>query len=182
MPERIIHNEAETAEIVKRMAQQIIDTISSDELAKGGIIGIHRQGVPFARMLAAEIKTLANIEVPVGTLDINMYRDDIGYRKTLPAIHATDIPFDLEDNVVILADDVLHTGRSIRAALDAVTDFGRPRIIRLAVIVDRGARELPIQADVIGMHYDVEPGEWIQLFDRPGDQGVIGIGPKRSQA
>lgn len=100
---------------------------------------------------------------PLGTLDISMYRDDIGMRKTLPYIFETRIPFDINGKVIILVDDVLQSGRSIRAALDAITDYGRPAIVRLATLLDRGLREFPINADYVGKFVDVPPEERIKI-------------------
>ena len=113
------------------------------------LLGIQRRGVPLANRLSRYIKEKLGVEIPVGTLDISMYRDDIGMRRTLPVIHETNIP-DINGKTVILCDDVLQAGRTIRAALDAITDFGRPALIRLAVLIDRGLREFPIRADYVG--------------------------------
>ncbi len=128
---------------------------SMDDLV---LIGIQRRGVPFARRLSENIERRKGIRIPVGTLDIGMYRDDIGMRSNLPPIQETRIPFDLNGKTVILADDVLQAGRSIRAALDAINDFGRPSIIRLAVLFDRGNHEFPIAADYVGMKIEIPDG------------------------
>ena len=114
------------------------------------LIGIQRGGVPLAERLVGEIAARYGVEYPWGTLDIAMYRDDIGLRKTLPQIFETRIPFDINGKTIILIDDVLQAGRSIRAALDAINYFGRPAIVRLAALLDRGGREFPIQADYTG--------------------------------
>ena len=114
------------------------------------LIGIQRGGVPLAERLVGEIAARYGVEYPWGTLDIAMYRDDIGLRKTLPQIFETRIPFDINGKTIILIDDVLQAGRSIRAALDAINYFGRPAIVRLAALIDRGGREFPIQADYTG--------------------------------
>ena len=114
------------------------------------LIGIQRGGVPLAERLVGAIEKCSGIKHPCGTLDIAMYRDDIGLRKTLPQIFETRIPFDLTDKTVVLVDDVLQSGRSIRAALDAITYFGRPAVVRLAALLDRGSREFPIQGDYVG--------------------------------
>jgi pyrimidine operon attenuation protein/uracil phosphoribosyltransferase len=138
-------------------------------LKKGSIkdiafIGIQAMGVPLAKRVAEMVSSTAGVSVPVGVLDISMYRDDIGKRKTLPLIHPTEIPFDLDDRTIILFDDVLHTGRTIRAALDAITDYGRPRLIRLAVLIDRGGQEFPIAADYIGGKAEVKnPADFISV-------------------
>ncbi len=135
--------------------ERITESICS-EFFSGGVItpvaflGIQIGGVPLARRIAGLIEQRFSYRAPLGMLDIAMYRDDIGTRKTLPVIHETVIDFDLNNREVILVDDILQTGRSIRAALDAITDYGRPSCIRLAVLVDRGMREFPIRPDYVG--------------------------------
>ena len=126
------------------------------------LLGIQRRGVPLANRLSRYIKEKLGVEIPVGTLDISMYRDDIGMRRTLPVIHETNIP-DINGKTVILCDDVLQAGRTIRAAMDAITSFGRAREIQLAVLVDRGHRELPIRADYIGKNIPSALNESIQV-------------------
>mgnify|MGYP000018204114 CR=1 FL=1 len=131
------------------------------------LLGIQRRGVPLANRLSRYIKEKLGVEIPVGTLDISMYRDDIGMRRTLPVIHETNIP-DINGKTVILCDDVLQAGRTIRAALDAITDFGRPAIIRLAVLFDRGCHEFPIAADYTGMAISIPEGfkisvHWVEI-------------------
>lgn len=114
------------------------------------LIGIQRRGVVLARRLADAIEGSAGVLLPVGTLDISLHRDDLSEVATYPIVRPTELPFDINDRTVVLVDDVLFTGRTIRAAMDALTDFGRPRAIRLVVLVDRGHRELPIRADHVG--------------------------------
>lgn len=114
------------------------------------LVGIHRRGVPLAKRLAKTISQIEGVEVPVGTLDINLYRDDLSTIGYHPIVRKTEIPFDLSERIVVLVDDVLYTGRTVRAALDALMDLGRPKAIQLAVLVDRGHRELPIRADYVG--------------------------------
>ena len=113
------------------------------------LVGIHQLGVPLARLLHEELAA-KGMHTDFGMLDITMYRDDIGTRNMLPRIHETVIPFDVNEREIILVDDVLSSGRTIRAALDALTDYGRPGLIRLAVLVDRGEPEFPIRADFVG--------------------------------
>ena len=113
-------------------------------------LGVPRPGPILARRLADAVAAFEEVRVPTGAVDISLYRDDLVSRATTPPMHPTDIPVDVTDRDVVLVDDVLHTGRSARAALDALTDFGRPRTIQLAVVVDRGHRELPIRADYAG--------------------------------
>lgn len=133
---------------VKSLARKIADHFNGSD-RKFALVGIHQLGVPLARLLHEELKNMGR-NADFGTLDITMYRDDIGTRNMLPRIHETVIPFDVNDREIILVDDVLSTGRTIRAALDALTDYGRPGLIRLAVLVDRGEPEFPIRADFVG--------------------------------
>jgi len=130
---------------------------SMHDAAELALVGIHTRGVPLARRIADKIVDGGGPEPPVGTLDISLYRDDLSQVADQPILRETDILFELESRRVVLVDDVIFTGRTIRAALDALTDLGRPRAILLAVMVDRGGRELPIHPDVVGMH--VEAGD-----------------------
>ena len=114
------------------------------------LVGLRRRGVPLANRLATALKQIEGADVPLGELDITMYRDDLELRGTRPEMHPTSMPHDVTDRRVVLVDDVLYTGRTVRAALDAILDYGRPRVIQLAVLVDRGHRELPIRPDYIG--------------------------------
>jgi pyrimidine operon attenuation protein/uracil phosphoribosyltransferase len=132
---------------VRRMAHEVIERNSG--LGDVVIIGLQTGGVPFAGALAAALLQIEDVEVPVGKLDVAFYRDDINLRPVLPEA-ATDVPFDVDRKVIVLVDDVLFTGRTIRAALDAIIDQGRPRAVQLAVMVDRGHRELPIRPDYVG--------------------------------
>lgn len=152
----LLFNEKETRAMVKTIADSLISDLKTNKIKDIAFIGIQLKGVPLARRIAAKIAKNTGIEAPVGMLDISMYRDDIGKRKILPHIHETDIPFDLDDKAIILFDDVLHTGRTIRAALDALTDYGRPKLIRLAVLLDRGHREFPIMANYTGKEIDID--------------------------
>ena len=140
----------EISALIDKIAQEICDKNKYANQDDFVFIGIHRGGVPLAERLVKSIEKKACFLPPLGTLDISMYRDDIGMRKTLPYIFETRIPFDINGKVIILVDDVLQSGRSIRAALDAITDYGRPAIVRLATLLDRGLREFPINADYIG--------------------------------
>lgn len=131
-----------------RVAHEIIErNKGAEDLV---LIGIRRRGVPLAKRLSRLIAEIEGKEVPVGTLDITLYRDDLTTLTYQPQVQETEIPFPVEGKKVILVDDVLFTGRTIRAALDAVMDLGRPRLIQLAVLVDRGHRELPVRADYVG--------------------------------
>jgi len=136
---------------VHKVADGIISEFLDCPTREFAIIGIHQQGVPLAKRLISIIESKTGYSPELALLDISMYRDDIGVRQNLPQINETLIPFDVNDKVVILVDDVLSSGRTIRAALDALTDYGRPGLIRLAVLVNRGNHEFPIGADYTGM-------------------------------
>lgn len=132
---------------VDKLADEILGEFGPAELSRVAFIGIQSSGVPLAHRIVRCIREKTGVACPAGMLDISMYRDDIGTRRVLPAIRETEIPFDVNGQVIILTDAVIQTGRSIRAALDAITGYGRPAIIRLAVLVDRGMREYPICPD-----------------------------------
>lgn len=159
----LIFDEKKIASDIEKVAEAILSDFSKKSLHDIAFLGMQLKGVPFSRRIISTIKASSGISIPLGTLDISMYRDDIGIRKTLPAIHETDIPFDINNKAIILVDDVLHTGRTIRAALDAITDYGRPAMIKLAVLVDRGQREFPIQADYIGEICHVSENEHVSV-------------------
>jgi pyrimidine operon attenuation protein/uracil phosphoribosyltransferase len=146
-----------------RIAHEIVERNRGvDDLA---IVGIRERGVPLARRISAELERIAGKSVPTGALDITLYRDDL-MRQAVgpqPLVRSTDILFDIDNRVIVLVDDVLYTGRTIRAALDALIDFGRPRAIQLVVLVDRGHRELPIKADYVGKNVPTSRRESIQV-------------------
>lgn len=158
---------------IRELAVQIADQFanSSRELA---LVGIHQLGVPLARLLHEELNKLG-IKTEFGMLDITMYRDDIGTRNLLPMIHETVIPFDVDDRIIILVDDVLSSGRTIRAALDALTDYGRPGLIRLAVLVDRGEPEFPIRADFVGFEVSLPAERKVLVNFETVDNVAAGI-------
>jgi pyrimidine operon attenuation protein/uracil phosphoribosyltransferase len=139
---------ADVRRILTRIAHEIIERNKGAEGV--ALVGIANRGDDLARRLAEEIVEIEGAKVPVGALDITFYRDDIGMRAEAPEVHETRIDFDVNGRTVVLVDDVLFTGRTIRAAMDALMDLGRPRRIQLAVLVDRGHRELPIRADFVG--------------------------------
>ncbi|HEX5829185.1 MAG TPA: bifunctional pyr operon transcriptional regulator/uracil phosphoribosyltransferase PyrR, partial [Candidatus Limnocylindrales bacterium] len=138
------------------------------------LVGIQRRGVPLAHRVADAIREHEGTEVPVGALDITFYRDDLSLVAQQPIVKGTAIPFDLNGATVVLVDDVLYTGRTIRSAMDALIDFGRPRAIRLAVLVDRGHRELPIRADHVGKNVPTSREEIVKvlLAETDGEDGV----------
>lgn len=144
-----------------RIAHEIIEKNKGVEDVV--IVGIRTRGVPLAQRIAAEINAIENCEMTVGMLDITLYRDDLSTLGYNPVVHGTDINFDLSGKHVVLMDDVLYTGRTIRAALDAVIDMGRPKTIQLAVLVDRGHKELPIRADYVGKNVPTSQKETIEV-------------------
>lgn len=156
------------AKRLRRLYRRIAGEILEKDGATGDLllVGIRTRGVPFAERLAAEIETMEGVRVPVGVLDITLYRDDLSSIAPQPVVKASRFPVPLDDRVVVLCDDVLYTGRTIRAALDALIDYGRPRAVRLAVVVDRGLRELPIQADFSGLVAPTSADEHVEVrFD-----------------
>lgn len=158
MSEQVLDREG-IARALSRIARQILER---NQGASGiAIVGIQRRGDWLARRLAEAIRNAEETAVPVGVLDINLYRDDLQVRADYPVVRTTDIPFDIEGRTVILVDDVLYTGRTIRAAMDELRDFGRARRIELAVLIEREGRELPIQADYIGETIEVGPGRTV---------------------
>ena len=176
---KLLRNAAEMQTAVDEMAGAIIREFgASGELPEVALLGIYKEGVPLARRLAAAIARHAGVELAVGTLDISMYRDDIGLRTALPVIRETEIPFAVDNAQLILVDDVLSTGRTIRAALDAVTDYGRPALIRLAVLVDRGGVEYPIRADYTGFELKVPDNRkvLVEFTEEDGADGIFEVG------
>ena len=144
-----------------RIAHEIIEKNTGiDDLA---VIGIRRRGVPLAERLAAIIKEIEGVSVPVGILDITLYRDDLTTLAVQPIVHKTEVPFSIDNKKIILVDDVLYTGRTVRAALDALVDLGRPKLIQLAILIDRGHRELPIRADYVGKNIPTSRRELIAV-------------------
>jgi pyrimidine operon attenuation protein / uracil phosphoribosyltransferase len=139
------------------------------------LVGIADRGDDLARRLAREIRRIEGAEIPVGVLDITFYRDDIGMRAEAPEVHETRIPFDVSGKTVVLVDDVLYTGRTIRSAMDALMDLGRPRKIQLAVLVDRGHRELPIRADFVGKNVPTSRADEVRVMidEVDGQDGVV---------
>jgi pyrimidine operon attenuation protein/uracil phosphoribosyltransferase len=146
-----------------RIAHEIVERNRAvEELA---LVGIRERGVPLARRIAKRLQEITGREVPTGALDITLYRDDLMRHAVgpQPVVRSTDIPFDIDDRTILLVDDVLYTGRTIRAALDALIDFGRPKAIQLAVLIDRGHRELPIKADYVGKNVPTSRRESVQV-------------------
>lgn len=150
---------------ISRIAHEIIE--KNKGISNVVLIGIQRRGVPLAKLLAGQIEKAEGVRVPTGSLDITFYRDDLSLVGEHPVLNGTDIPFSITNMDVVLVDDVLFTGRTTRAAMDALMDSGRPRRIQLAVLIDRGHRELPIRADFVGKNVPTSRGEVIAVRIAP---------------
>ena len=156
-----------------RMAHEVVEGNPQAETL--AFVGLRTHGAPLARRLATKVGAILGRELPTGELDIAMHRDDLDLRETPPAVGPSDIPFDVNGRTVVLVDDVLYTGRSIRAAMDELSDFGRPQCIQLAVLVDRGHRELPIRADYVGKNMPTAMAErvTVRLTEIDGADEVV---------
>lgn len=168
----VILSPADVDRVIKRISHEILErNKGSENLA---IIGLRKRGVPLAERIGANIEAFEGRKVPFGMLDISLYRDDFG-QKIKTEIGRTEIDFDVADKNVILVDDVLFTGRTIRAALDAIIDLGRPKSIQLVVLIDRGHRELPIRADYVGKNLPTSRNEMVEvkLTETDGEDSVI---------
>ena len=171
---RVIMGRQEIDGAVRRIALEILERNAN--LAELAIVGIHTCGVFLAERIGAVLRRETGRDIPAGSLDINLYRDDWSLMTQNPVVRTTDIPFDVDNINLVLVDDVIFSGRTIRAAMDAIMDFGRPCTIQLAVLVDRGGRELPIQPDFTGMVTTVLPAERIQvLLDERGGRDEVVI-------
>ncbi len=171
MGERIKHVIADSQGVERTLARLAHEIVEKNRGAERiGLVGIRTRGAPLAERLAGIISEIEKGRtVPVGILDITLYRDDFLTTRKTPKVQATEIDFDINDRVLVLVDDVLFTGRTIRAAIDAVLDYGRPAKIQLAVMVDRGHREMPIQGDFVGLRAVTAPGEEVRVHLREID-------------
>lgn len=152
---------------LQRLAHEIVERSGGTQNL--GLIGIRRRGVPLALRIAGAMREIDRVEVPVGTLDITLYRDDLSTVATQPVLQSSEIPFSVDDKNIILVDDVLYTGRTVRAAMNAMFDLGRPRSVRLCVLIDRGHRELPIEATYVGRMVQTSAREIIEVRLREVD-------------
>jgi pyrimidine operon attenuation protein / uracil phosphoribosyltransferase len=153
--------------VLSRLTHEILErNKGADDLV---LVGVCSGGVPLARCLREKIQAIEGVDVPVGSVDITLYRDDLSKTVFQPQLKRTDIPFSIDGRKVVLVDDVLYTGRTIRAAMDALIDFGRPSCIQLAVLIDRGHRELPIRADFVGRNLPTSSEEMVEV-DVLGDK------------
>ena len=155
---------------LRRVAHEIIER--NPELERVVLAGIPSRGNEIARRIAETISSIQQAEIAVAVIDVAMHRDDVGTRAELPAVQASTLPVPLEDRTVVIVDDVLFTGRTVRAAMDAITSFGRPAKIQLAVLIDRGHRELPIRADHVGTNLPTAPNERVRLRLGGDEEGV----------
>jgi pyrimidine operon attenuation protein / uracil phosphoribosyltransferase len=172
--ERLIMDAGDIARALTRVAHEILERNKGvKDLA---LVGIRTGGVHLAHRLAKRIQEIEQAPVPIGDLDITLYRDDLSLRKEQPVLRTTSVPFDISDKIVVLVDDVLFTGRTIRAAMDGLMDLGRPAEIQLAVLVDRGHRQLPIKANYIGKNLPTSREENVQvLLEESGEDDRVVI-------
>jgi pyrimidine operon attenuation protein/uracil phosphoribosyltransferase len=161
MPEKVVLNREDIRRAITRIAHEIVErNHGCDGIV---LIGVHTRGVPIAKRIAANISLFEKAEVLVGDLDISLHRDDLLSLDVQPVLRPTNIPTDIEGKRIVLVDDVLYTGRSIRAAIDALIEFGRPQYIQLVVLVDRGHREIPIRADYVGKNMPTSRDEQVEV-------------------
>ncbi len=173
MTKKIVMTTEDIKRSLARIAHEIVERNKTTEHLV--LVGMRPRGVPLAKRLAASMEDFEGLKTPVGALDISLYRDDLSLQNRQPAVQRTDIPVNIDGKSVVLVDDVLYTGRSTRAAMDALIDLGRPRSIQLAVLIDRGHRELPIRADYVGRNIPSARNEDIkvQLVETDGIDGVV---------
>ena len=172
--ERLIMDAGDIGRALTRIAHEILER--NKGVQNLALVGIRTGGVHLAHRLAKRIEEIEHVAVPIGDLDITLYRDDLSMRKEQPVLRTTSVPFDVSDKVVVLVDDVLFTGRTIRAAMDGLMDLGRPAEIQLAVLVDRGHRQLPIKATYIGKNLPTSREENVQvLLDELGEDDRVVI-------
>jgi pyrimidine operon attenuation protein / uracil phosphoribosyltransferase len=177
---RVLADEVAVGRMVRRIASEIVERNGG----AGGIalVGIRTGGLHLAERLARLIGDIEGSEPPLGAVDISLYRDDVFEGLPRPEIGPTELPFDLEGVTVVLVDDVLYTGRTVRAALDALMDFGRPRAVQLAVLIDRGLRELPIRADYVGLSAETSADESVKVLFAEGGEADRVVLRARSQS
>jgi pyrimidine operon attenuation protein/uracil phosphoribosyltransferase len=178
--ERRLCDEKQIAAIIAAMAAKLAETGCPGVPLY--LVGIRSRGVPLAERLARELQSHLGRTIEVGAVDITLYRDDLGHSEHWPVLRGTEVPFDVENAQVVLVDDVLFTGRTVRAALNAICDLGRPACIRLAALVDRGHREIPIQPDVVGLTIETQRHEHVRVRLSPVDpvEEIVRINPGRT--
>jgi pyrimidine operon attenuation protein/uracil phosphoribosyltransferase len=173
-------DEAALERALTRIAHEILERNGGG--ANLAFVGLRTRGVTLARRLAERIAAIDGTKVPVGTLDITLYRDDLGLKSDQPIVRGTDIPFPVTGRTIVLVDDVLFTGRTIRAALDALIDLGRPKMIQLAILIDRGHRELPVRPDYVGKNLPTSRREQVsvRLREHDGEDRVVIEAPEEA--
>lgn len=164
---RVVLDDVSIRRALVRIAHEIVER--NEEIRGLYLVAIPNGGVPLARTIAAQVREITGIELPVGILDTTLYRDDLMARGERPPLRRTEMPSAVDDRVVVLVDDVVSTGRTIRAAMDALMDFGRPRGVQVVGLVDRGHRELPIKIDYVGKNIPTQRGERVELRGSSGD-------------
>jgi pyrimidine operon attenuation protein / uracil phosphoribosyltransferase len=160
MSEKTVLDREDVRRTLVRIAHEIVESTGGEGIA---VVGIHRRGAVLAARVRDLVAELAGEEVPLGDIDISFYRDDLSMRQAHPVVHASHIGFPVDGITVVLVDDVLYTGRTVRAAIDALFDYGRPRRVQLAVLADRGHRELPIRPDYVGKNLPTAPAERVNV-------------------
>lgn len=169
-------DEADLDRTLDRLAREVVEHLDehAEPAERLALVGMQTRGVFLARRLRTKIEAFEKVKLPFGILDATMYRDDFRHRRRQPVVHPTDIPFDVDDRRLVLVDDVLYTGRTTRAALDAIMDLGRPASVRALVLIDRGLRELPVRPDFVGRFVPTTPGEEVRvrLREIDGEDGV----------
>jgi len=170
--QKVVLDEDDIRRTLVRIAHEVVEKNSGQPVA---LVGIHRRGAFLATRLHRLVCDLLDQDVPLGDIDIAFYRDDLSLRNPDPHVNASNLTFRLEDYTVVLVDDVLYTGRTVRAAMDALTELGRPRAIQLAVLIDRGHRELPIRPDVVGKNLSTRIGENVQVRLTEVDGGTDSV-------
>jgi len=167
--EKVVLHEEEVRRALARIAHEIVERNPGEPVPAPALVGIHRRGAFLAQRLQGLLEELLDTEVPLGDLDIGFYRDDVGTRPDAPILHATHIDFDVTGLTVVIVDDVLFTGRTVRAAIEALFAYGRPERVQLAVLVDRGHRELPIRPDYVGKNLPTSRAEHVHVRVRELD-------------
>lgn len=158
---RLVLSADQVRRSITRVAHEILER--NGGAGNIAIVGVRTRGEPLAKRVAERVKEIENVEVPMGVVDITLYRDDLSHTAEQPIVRGTNLPFDVDNKVIVLVDDVLFTGRTVRAAIDAIIDFGRPKAVQLAVLIDRGHRELPIRADYVGKSIATARNEIVQV-------------------
>ena len=170
---RVLLDDAGIRRSLVRIAHEIVERTGEPELLY--LVAIPNGGIPLARRLANDLREIADLVVPVGVLDTTLYRDDLLTTGERPALRRTEMPSAVDDHIVVLVDDVVKTGRTIRAAMDALMDFGRPRAVQVVGLIDRGHRELPIKIDYVGKNLPTHPGEEVHLREVADGGGALEI-------